>query len=66
MWYNLKKCPFCGGEAVVIAALDDKYYVHCDGECGIRMGYWMDDRRHISHGKFEMLEEAVERWNTRI
>ena len=47
---ELKKCPFCGGEAKLVG---DKYHwVFCEGCQG------------GSHA-FETVEEAIKAWNTR-
>ena len=56
---KLKRCPFCGGKAVIVH--DDKangYYITCSNgtEC------WIVPRTSLYTG----LETAIEAWNRRV
>ena len=62
MMYNLKPCPFCGGEAAVATTLDDEggivYSVGCH-KCRIAIAKQRD-------GYFwERKYDAIEAWNRR-
>lgn len=55
---KLKRCPFCGGEALVcikpfIGESGRGFVVECDG-CWASTGY------------YETEEEAIEAWNRRV
>ena len=50
---ELRKCPFCGGEASIYVAYDDGYYVCCD-ECGCGLPVYNTE------------QEAIEAWNKRV
>jgi Lar family restriction alleviation protein len=50
---ELRKCPFCGGEASTYVAYDDGYYVCCD-ECGCGLPVYNTE------------QEAIEAWNKRV
>lgn len=50
---DLKKCPFCGGEAKV-EKRNYGYQVRCQ-KCGARGKYSKDSR-----------DESIEKWNRRI
>lgn len=51
---NLKRCPFCGGEAVLNS---DFHQVSCGNPlCGVLPQTWTSDTD----------EEAIERWNRRV
>lgn len=51
---NLKPCPFCGGEAAIIEAVDGVRFVAGCLHCGIELPFLYDTN-----------EEAIEAWNTR-
>ena len=64
---ELKRCPFCGGEAKMVHVMyTDVWYVHCS-ECladiGSRSQAWDTSRGKLF---FESSEEAAEAWNRRI
>lgn len=50
---ELKRCPFCGGEAAILHYLGDGYLPHCT-ECDGMIEKW-----------FNTPEEAFEAWNRR-
>lgn len=61
---NLKKCPFCGGEAMIKSetALSGKYssfYIKCSS-CEIQTLSYVD-----MGGDLKALKQAVEVWNRR-
>lgn len=49
---ELRKCPFCGGEASTYVAYDDGYYVCCN-ECGCGLPVYNTE------------QDAIEAWNRR-
>lgn len=59
---ELRKCPFCGGEATVSEIQDTwqndtgHWYILCD-ECSCCLG---------GYGEFTTEEEAIEAWNKRV
>ena len=52
---ELKKCPFCGGEAEIYKSFDyvSKYRVECT-KC------------EMYSQNYNKLEEAIEAWNSRV
>ena len=50
---ELKRCPFCGGEAAILHYPGDGYLPHCT-ECDGTIEKW-----------FDTPEEALESWNRR-
>jgi len=62
---NLKPCPFCGGDKLIICETDfgfeeqTVYAVSCRYD-GCHGGIYA-----LSHGYFETKDEAIEEWNTR-
>ena len=50
---ELKRCPFCGGEAAILHYPGDGYLPHCT-ECDGMIEKW-----------FDTPEEALESWNRR-
>lgn len=66
---ELKRCPFCGGEAAIVEnesprlyrpVRNHPYYVCCY-ECDLLFGYDVD-----YGGEFDKKEDAVEAWNERV
>ena len=59
---ELRKCPFCGGEATASEIQDTwqndtrHWYILCD-ECSCCLG---------GYGEFTTEEEAIEAWNKRV
>ena len=51
---ELKRCPFCGGEAAILHYPVDGYLPHCT-ECDGTIEKW-----------FDTPEEALDAWNRRI
>ncbi len=49
---NIKKCPFCGGEALVRKELRDCYYLFC--RCCAAQGPWTKNEKG-----------AIRMWNMR-
>lgn len=50
---ELKKCPFCGGEAEIVKESDYAYFIKCKRRC--LMTY-----------SFKSPEQAIEAWNRRV
>lgn len=50
---ELRKCPFCGGEAEISTYYFIEWYIGC-GECSCDLGV------------FDTKEEAIEAWNKRV
>lgn len=67
---NLKKCPFCGGEAETYRTVVKAGGHYCDAAavrckvCGARTGYVLFDARKHPNG--EEYEEAERTWNKRV
>lgn len=68
---KLKRCPFCGGKAIQVNAMDftgnvrHSFYIECQG-CNAVMGrehYTVSATRGLL--TFENPEDAVKAWNTR-
>lgn len=60
---QLKKCPFCGGEAVLEPYKARKGYeasIQCNGGCLLYMTTITCDTQE------EAIETVVNRWNTRV
>lgn len=63
---ELKPCPFCGGEAIVIALASCHGYVACIGECGFCSGgFWDEPMTHIEKDRVKWSENATKAWNRR-
>ena len=50
---DLKRCPFCGGEAKIQSNLLHNYRIYCV-ECGCQTISWSESK-----------EKAIEAWNRR-
>ena len=50
---ELRKCPFCGGEAETYSYYFNEWYIGCV-ECSCDLGV------------FDTKEEAIEAWNRRV
>jgi Lar family restriction alleviation protein len=50
---ELRKCPFCGGEAETYSYYFNEWYIGCR-ECSCDLGV------------FDTKEEAIEAWNKRV
>lgn len=59
---RMKKCPFCGGEPLVVESQDGEGYGHVLMGCGTHRcaGYLMMDNRRERD-----IEEAIIKWNKR-
>lgn len=57
----LRKCPFCGGEAVLAATSICNGYVRCL-KCNIQVGKFWND---LKGGQKTWEEYAMEAWNNR-
>lgn len=60
--FELKPCPFCGGNAHIQSAGEGSYRVVCSG-CGARSGRIFVKRWHST--KFVAQGKATQLWNTR-
>ena len=57
---ELKRCPFCGGEAKLVKTHDGMYGIfHESEECPI------DAENFVCDWQYDTAEEAIEAWNTR-
>ena len=71
--YELKSCPFCGGEASWIAARQMEDGTYYPAACGCRKcGIWRYGESDYGHGGFateedreRSMKQAVSKWNTR-
>ena len=71
---ELKRCPFCGGEAFIVNERDGEWYhewyeVKCaDCEAQIEDDrYFMCDREEPSEEEMRQIEkELAEKWNRRV
>lgn len=67
---NLKKCPFCGGEAECYRTVVKANGHYCDATavrclgCGARTGYVLFDARKHPNG--EEYAEAERAWENRV
>ena len=61
MLTELKPCPFCGAEAIIVYSVKDDTYV-CG--CGCFTSGCMGDARKYLH-RFKTKEEAIAAWNRR-
>lgn len=52
---QLKPCPFCGGEGVLVKDRTYTYWIRCR-KCGVRQPYT----------KYNAPYEAIEAWNRRV
>lgn len=63
---QLKLCPFCGGEAILVATSGCSGLIACIGECKIETSKFWDSpmtKRESERTKWH--EQAVEAWNRR-
>ena len=57
---ELKRCPFCGGEAELFETHEKQYYIiHQNDDCVI------DSQTNVGNWLFDTKEEAIAAWNTR-
>ena len=71
--YELKSCPFCGGEASWIAARQMEDGTYYPAACGCRKcGIWRYGESNYGHGGFateedreRSMKQAIAKWNTR-
>ena len=59
---ELKKCPFCGGKAALLANNDVK--VSCL-TCGAQTASYIDFATCIKHG-YNSVQRVVDAWNRRV
>lgn len=69
---ELKPCPFCGGEKIVLISCFDEACVRCMEECENCQervyAYCCSTQQKgcgASSGYFKLKEEALKRWNRR-
>ena len=56
---ELKRCPFCGGEAEALKVNYDRYYMITCKLCKIKLG------KLTRSGAFQTQQEAIDAWNRR-
>lgn len=62
---EMKKCPFCGGEAILIPTSRCSGYIACVGKCGIETSkFWDNLLEHEAEKSWK--EKALEIWNKRV
>lgn len=61
---ELKKCPFCGGDAVLVATSVCSGFVSCVGDCKIATSkYWDTMLNHETKEKWS--DKVIKAWNRR-
>ena len=63
---ELKPCPFCGSEAVIIPTSRCSGRIVCIGDCGIRTGkFWDEPMTEPEENQAKWRDLAIEAWNRR-
>lgn len=64
--YDLKSCPFCRGDAILVPHSTCSGTVVCIGDCGFSScKYWDDPMTKPQHERKKWHEIAAEKWNRR-
>jgi hypothetical protein len=63
---ELERCPFCGGESVLVPLSSCNGYIACVGECGIKTAkYWDEPMTSHESERTKWHETATKAWNRR-
>ena len=63
---ELKPCPFCGGEAVIVATSTCGGHIACVGECRMTTGkFWDEPMTSHESERTKWHEIATKAWNRR-
>lgn len=65
MTANLKPCPFCGGDKLIICKTDFGFEEQTVYAVSCRYPECHGGIYALSHGNFETKDEAIAAWNTR-
>ena len=62
---ELKPCPFCGGEAILVPFSNCSGEIACIGDCHFESAkFWDNMLGHEAEKKWS--EKAIEAWNRRV
>ena len=63
---ELKPCPFCGGEAVIVHTSSCGGHIACIGECGMQTAkFWDEPMRKNESERTKWHKTAIDAWNRR-